>query len=394
MPTFVSFFIILLVAVIFSQLYSRMRIPWVVALIVGGIFIGPSGLGLFQFDATIDFLAQIGLVFLMFMAGLESKFSDTKNIQSKIILTTLLVGLVPAIVGLGVGYYFKSEWPAAILIGIIFMSSAIALLIPQFQSQKIIGTDLGKIIVNSVIVMDAASLILLSLFLQITNDSFSAWNLLFYPLILTILAVMMFIIPKIRWLTFEENYPEEQDLFEKELRFVILILIGFVVFFELVGLHAIIAGFFAGLILSQSMKSRILKAKLHAIGYGFFVPVFFVVVGASTDISIFWGGENFQSLFLVLSIIICLVLSKFASGFLSGKLGGLKAKESFFLGFAVIPQLSTSLAVAFLGFGQGIIDRDILSSVVALTIVTSILAPIAVGFIGKRLPEQQLITEQ
>lgn len=393
MPTFVSFFIILLVAVIFSQLFSRMRIPWVVTLIVGGIFIGPSGLDLFKFDTTIDFLAQIGLVFLMFMAGLESKFSDTKNVRSKIVLTTILVGLLPAIMGIGVGYYFKSEWPAAILIGIIFMSSAIALLIPQFQSQKIIDTDLGKIIVSSAIVMDAVSLILLSLFLQITNGVFSTWNLLFYPLILAILAILMFIVPKIRWLTFEEDYPEEQDLFEKELRFVILILIGFVVFFELIGLHAIIAGFFAGLVLSQSMKSRILKAKLHSIGYGFFVPVFFVVVGANTDISIFWSRGNPRALFLVLSIITCLVVSKFVSGFLSGKFGGFKTKESLFLGFAVMPQLSTSLAVAFLGFGQGIIDRDILSSIVALTIVTSILAPIAISLIGKKLPEQQLITE-
>ncbi|WKZ26703.1 MAG: cation:proton antiporter [Candidatus Paceibacterota bacterium] len=391
MPTFFSFFIILLVAVVFSQLFSKMRIPWVVALIVGGMAIGPSGLGLFELDATISFLAQIGLIFLMFMAGLESRFSDTAGIKSKIILIAIFIGLFPALVGIGIGFYSGAEWSASILIGIIFMSSAIALLIPQFQSQKIIGTDLGKTIVNAAIIIDAISLILLSIFLQSINDTLNFWNLIIYPLLLLAFAGFFHIVPKIRWLTFSEDYPEEQDLFEKELRFVILILIGSVVFFELVGLHAIVAGFFAGLILSRAMQSRLLKAKLHAVGYGFFVPVFFVVVGANTNISVFWEKGNYSSLFLATSIILGLLISKFISGFLAGKISKFNNRESVFLGVAVTPQLSTSLAVAFLGFGYGIISQELLSSIVALTITTSIIAPITINILSQRLQKKEVV---
>jgi len=363
-----------------------MRIPWVVALIVGGIVIGPSGLELFEPDATLDFLAQIGLVFLMFMTGLESRFSDTRGLRQRIVLTSIIIGIIPGIVGMGIGLFFDYDWSAVILLGIIFMSSAIALLIPQFQAQKIIGSELGKIIISAAIIIDALSLIFLSLFLQIATNTLTFWTLLLYPLVLALFAGLFWLVPKIRWLTFPEEYAEEQDLFEKELRFVILILIGFVVVFELIGLHAIVAGFFAGLILSQSMKSRLLKAKLHAVGYGFFIPVFFVIIGANTDISLFWQKTT---AILALSIIVGLTTSKFVSGWLSGRLLKFNNQESIFLGAAVIPQLSTPLAVAFLGFGQGFLDQKLLSSIVALTIVTSIIAPIATSIIGRRLKTQQ-----
>ena len=90
MPEFFSFFIILLAAVLFSNLFARMRVPWVVALIAGGVIIGPYGLGLFEPDPTINFLAGIGLVFLMFMAGLETKLSDIRGLKGKIFTIAFL----------------------------------------------------------------------------------------------------------------------------------------------------------------------------------------------------------------------------------------------------------------------------------------------------------------
>jgi Kef-type K+ transport system membrane component KefB len=386
MQEFFPFFIILLVAVVFSQLFLRMKIPWVVALIFGGIIVGPNGIGWFQTDNTIDFLAEIGLVMLMFMAGVESKLTDMKGLKKRVAIIALLIGILPTLVGVTVTTALGYDWTTSILMGIIFMSSAIALLIPSFEQHNIMNSDLGKVVVASAIIVDAFSLILLSVFLQFANGTPTLGSILIYPLALALLGVFAWIIPKIRWIALSD-IKGNGDIFEKELRFTLLTLVSLVVFFEFVGLHAIIAGFFAGMILSKSMGSTLLHAKLHAISYGFFIPVFFVVVGASTDLSVFTDG--LRPLLVMLAVVSSSALSKFASGWLAGRLTDFSYRSSAFIGVSVTPHLSTALAVAFLGFGEGLLTQELLSSVIGLTVVTSVLSPIFVNLIGRKIVTQK-----
>ncbi len=388
MQAFFPFFIILLVAVVFSQIFLRMRIPWVVSLIVGGMVVGPNGFGWFAPDSTIDFLATIGLVFLMFMAGLESKLSDVRGIKGKIALVASFVGLLPTVIGIAVALSLGYPLATAVLVGIIFMSSAIALLVPTLQEHRIIDSTLGKTVVASAIIIDAISLLLLSVFLQVaTTESGTLDSLLIYPFAFLVLGLFAWVLPKMRWVALSGIEKDQEDLFERELRFTVMILIGLVVFFEFVGLHAIIAGFFAGMILSKSMANSLLKAKLHAISYGFFVPVFFVMVGASTDVGVFF--EGIDALLIMFAVIGSLVASKFVGGYLGGRLAGFTHQQSEFIGFAVMPQLSTALAVAFLGYGAGILDQALLSAIVGLAIVTSIISPIFVNMLGRKIVIQK-----
>lgn len=374
MLPFESFFLILLAAMAFTQLFTRMRIPWVVALIVGGMIAGPSVLGWFETDATLNFLANIGLIFLMFMAGLESPLSSVKGIAKKIALTSSFIGLIPAFVGLVIVMAFGYSLVTALLIAILFMSSAVALLIPQFHKHKLFNSEIGKLIIISAVTVDIISLVLLSVYLQAMGTGFSLGTLTTYIVILGGVYAMMWAVPRLRWLTLSEDYAEEHDLYEKELRFIILILIGFVVFFELAGLHAIVAAFFAGLVLAGSVKSQLIKAKLHALSYGFFVPIFFVVVGATVDLKVF--VESWNTILLTVMIVGGLIASKFFSGYGAGKLLGYNKIESSFIGVSVMPQLSTTLAVAFLGFGQGLLPAELLASVIAMVIITPVVAPI------------------
>ncbi|MEX0918453.1 MAG: cation:proton antiporter [Candidatus Paceibacterota bacterium] len=386
MQEFVSFFVVLLAAVLFSQLFSRMRVPWVVALIAGGIIIGPHGLELFQSNQTIDFLASIGLVFLMFMAGLETHFLAGGPKVRSVAIIACLSGLIPGLIGFAIALAFGYSLIVAIMLGIVFMSSSVALLVPTLEAKNLLSSPLSRVVLAGAVTIDAVSLILLSLFLQFIDPAFQPAILLWYPVFVLFLLILAWVIPRLR-LVFT-SFPEEQDLFEQELRFIILILVGLVVFFELIGMHAIIAGFFAGLILSRSIKSRILKAKLHAIGYGFFIPVFFVVLGANTNMTVFFNAFNIIALAGV--IILGSITAKIFSGFLAGRIIGFNYRESLFMGVATMPSLSTHLAIAFLGFGQGLFDEALLASIVALIIVTSTVTPILVNYLGGRLVSQQV----
>ncbi|MCA1806711.1 MAG: cation:proton antiporter [Actinobacteria bacterium] len=118
-----------------------------------------------------------------------------------------------------------------------------------------------------------------------------------------------------------------------------------------------------------------------------FIPVFFVVVGSSTDLSVF--GDGLRPLLVMLAVISSLVISKFVSGWMAGRLADFDTRSSAFIGVSVIPQLSTALAVAFLGFGEGLLTQELLSSVIGLTIVTSVLSPILVNIIGRKIVTQK-----
>jgi Kef-type K+ transport system membrane component KefB len=381
MQEFYPFFLVIFAAVLFSTVFHRFHVPWVIALILGGIAIGPHGLGVLESNATLDFIAQIGLVFLMFMAGLEVKFSTFQESKNDIWMISLFNGAIPFVIGFGIGYLFGYGFISSMLLGIIFISSSIAVIIPSLEASGLIGVRLGKSIVAAAILEDAASLVLLSILLQTLDPITSLPLPIFYLLLLFSLIALRWMLPKIQWFFVSGKY-SERDLFQQELRTVFVILIGTVIIFELLGLHPIIAGFFAGFVLSGSIASETLKDKLRTISYGLFIPTFFIILGMKTDISVFARKEGV--LLITTIVVFGSMVSKFIGGWIGGKLSGFTSRESALIGASTIPQLSTTLAVVFTGVELGLLRQELISPMVILSIVTVFVAPILMRMIGTR----------
>jgi Kef-type K+ transport system membrane component KefB len=376
---FLPFFLILLATVLFAAAFRRFHLPWVLALITAGVVIGPYGLELAAVTPTLGFLSQIGLIFLMFMAGLETKFDSFKKLKYDIGWLSALNSLIPLTAGIALGYWFDFSLTASLLIGIIFMSSSIAVIIPTLESLNLIHTRLGKSIVSSTIIEDVMSLILLSILLQSVNPLTALPLPSFYFLLALIMAGFAYGLPKIRALI--PQHRDEKDLFESEVRLIFALMIGVVVTFELLGLHPIIAGFFAGLVLSDSIKSEILIEKLRTMSYGIFIPVFFVVIGMETNIGIL--NESASVLGLIVTIVCVSIFTKFASGWIGGKIIGFKNKDSAIIGLATIPQLSTTLAVVFTAVETGLLPEELIAAMVVLSIVTTLIAPIGLRILAR-----------
>lgn len=369
---FLPFFLVLLTGILFSVAFRKFHLPWVLALIASGILLGPHGFSWVEITPSIAFIGQIGLIFLMFMAGLEVKLSSFKEFRSGIAWLSVLNAAIPFAVGYGIGIFFGFPPLSSMLLGIIFMSSSIAVIIPTLESTGLIGTKLGKSIVSATIVQDIASLLFLSVLLQ-TIDPITALPLpSFYILLIFVLIAFRYGLPRIRNLIPIRR--DEKDLFESEVRIIVAMLIGVVVIFELLGLHPIIAGFFTGLVLSDSIKSDIVMDKLRTISYGIFIPVFFVIIGMQTDIAVFvQSGAN---LGLVVTVIIGSMLAKFGSGWIGARISGFRNSDALTVGIATIPQLSTTLAVVFTAVELGLLRNELISAMVALSVITTIVAPI------------------
>lgn len=383
MQLFLPFFLVLFAGVFFSTVFRRMHLPYVVALIIGGILIGPYVLGILELNDTVTFIGDIGLIFLMFMAGLETRLGSLKNLKGKLLFLSFLNGYIPFAVGIMIGFWFGYDTLTTILIGTIFISSSIAVIVPSLEQNGLLDKPLGRSILSITIIQDVASLIVLSIVFQNINPTTPLPLPLFYLLLVVSLVIFRMAFPVLHRMT-HNLYSSDSAGYEKELHVIFVILIGTVVVFELLGLHSIIAGFFAGLVLSDSIQSNIIKNKLRTISYGLFIPVFFVVVGAETDITVFLKAG--QAWYLAIAIIIGSMLSKTLSGTLGAWAMGYTKNESRLFGYASVPQLSTTLAVAFIARSFDIFDDKLLTSVIMLSIVTTLFAPIMVGRAIKLLP--------
>lgn len=375
MPELFSFLIVILAGVVFSALFNRLHLPWVVALLVAGIAIGPHGIGLLEPTETLETLADIGLIFLMFMAGLETRLSGIRELKRDIGKLFLVNGFVPFAVGVGIGFAVGLNTVPALLLGAIFISSSIAVVIPAFEENRLLHIRLGRTVIGATIVADIFSLILLSVILQTTEQVANFPLFLFYPLAFIALVAIRWGVPLLKNIIVPKA-GQGKDLFEQELRYVFAVLIGTVILFEVLGLHSIIAGFFAGLILSDFITSEILKQKLHAISYGIFIPIFFVIIGSKTNLRALADAP--EAIVLVLVIVGGSLLAKFTSGWLGGRWIGFSSKQSVLVGVATMPQLSTTLAVASAALALGLFEDQMLAAIIALSIVSTLVAPILI----------------
>jgi Kef-type K+ transport system membrane component KefB len=381
------FFVILAVGLVLSEFFRRLHLPWSIALIIGGIIIGPTGLGIFHPNTTFSFLGEVGLVFLVFIAGLETKLSTLRKIGKGIAILAFLNSVIPFFVGWLIATSFGYPLIPALLLGAIFTSSSVAVIVPSLEATRFMHTRLGKSVLAAAIIEDIVSFVLLSILLQ-SNQQLTPLPLpAFYFLLFAALLFLRLLIPKVERLLARE-IKEQRDLFEQELRLVFVMIVGIVLLFQSLGLHAVIAGFFAGLVLSDTIKSDLLREKLHTLSYGLFIPIFFVLLGTQVNIHVFTAIPG--AALAAAAIIGASLAAKFSTGFVGGLLNRFTVRQSAFVGSATLPQLSTAVAVASLSIPLRL-DERLTASIIALSVVTALVGPLLMRLLARHTSKREIL---
>lgn len=384
MDYLIFFLILMAAAFVLPEFAKKIHIPYVTSIIIAGMIIGPFGLNLLNLGEAAVIFASLGAIFLMFTAGLEVKLSHLKKIKEKVVLLAIINGLIPFFVGYFVTSLFGYGHIVSLFIGIIFISSSIGIIIPSLKESKLIDTSFGKSIVSSAVFEDTTSLLLMAILLQFVSPTSFIPIPLYVIIIIISLAVLIVFLPRIeKYFIMRKKETQLEDVFERELRFTFIVLIATALFLEFLGMHAIIAGFFVGVILSDIIKHRMVHHKIHTISYGIFIPIFFLMVGMRTDMGLLFSAH--QNILITFTILFSLILSKFFSGWIGGRVIGHRSMESAIIGVATIPQLSTTLVVALAGFELAIIDDVLISAIIVLSVVTTLLSPVLVKILHGRM---------
>ena len=378
------FSLVLFIILLAPILLNRIRIPGIIGLIVSGIIIGPEGLNLLEKSLFVDVFSTIGLLYIMFIAGLELDLNEFKVTKNKSFIFGFLTFAIPLGIGLPVCYYLlQFDFNASLLTSSMFATHTLVTypIVSKLGVSKNIAV---AITVGGTILTDTAVLILLAVILGSHEGGLTQefWIRLVVSLIL-FSAFMFLVIPRIAKWFFKTLESEKYSHYI----FVLSVVFFSAFLAEIAGLESIIGAFVAGLALNKLIPhSSALMNRIEYIGNSLFIPFFLISVGMIVDIGVILSGP--MALIIAGTLTVVAIFGKWLAAFFTQLIFGFsKGQRKLIFGLSSAHAAAT-LAVILVGYKAGILDSNILNGTVVLILVTCIVASFATESAAKMIIQE------
>ncbi|PXY84646.1 cation:proton antiporter [Lactobacillus melliventris] len=365
--------VILLATLIGGQFSARLKLPAVVGELLAGIIVGPAVLNLVQPTEIIKVLSDIGVIFLMFLAGLDSDLKTLKRLLRPSVLVAGFGMIVPIIIAYFTGILFAFSQVESLFLGLTFSATSVSISVAVLQEMGRIQGKEGMTILGAAVADDLLSILLLSIVSGLTGVSEPGSNkdkdlilsLLTQAAFLILLVfVSVYVIPRLINLSQRLTLPVPETL----VAMIIVVLASWGA--EKVGLSNVIGAFFAGLALNRTSAQKTLKKNFTVIGYSSFIPIFFVSIGLNMSIK---GILNDFILFFVL--VIGSVFSKLVGAGLGAKIAGFSNSSALLVGTGMVSRGEMALVVAQMGLTNHLLAPAAYSTVIGAIIMTTVVSP-------------------
>ena len=380
----------------------RLGQPAVLGELSAGVILGPSVLNMFGWDYlsapaledTTLTLAGLGVVFLMFLAGLETDLAEVNKVRKVAFLAGAMGVVFPLALGTAVTLPFDFTMKEAIFAGIILSATSVSISARTLMELGVLQGRQGISILAAAVIDDVFVILILSFFVAFAVESGDGGGgtaevlliigrvLLFF---IVALIVGLFVLPPLaRW---SANASMSEGVIATAL--VVILLSAW--FSEYVGEVAMITGaFLAGIFLRRTDVHSIINDKMHTIAYGFFVPIFFVGVGLSADAGNFEGSD----VLLLIAITAIAVASKIVGSGLGARLAGESTRSSVQIGVGMVSRGEVGLIVATVGLNQGLVDTNLFSVMVLMVLATTLITPILLKIVFSGDQEVEHLEEE
>jgi monovalent cation:H+ antiporter-2, CPA2 family len=381
----ISLLVVVTVAFVTPILLHRLKlnyIPVVVAEIIMGLVIGKSGFNVVHEDMWLSTLSTLGFIFLMFLSGLEIDFTaftggkknktlpnGKKEPNTFLVSTIIFIGIFIISLLLSYLFVFAGFIDNAFLMTLIISTISLGVVVPTLKEAHLMKSNIGQIILLVAVIADLATMILLAIFVSIYDPGQgNTWLLL----ILFAAGVVLYFVGK-RF----KNRPLLESMSKGTVqigtRAVFMLIIVLVGLSETVGAENILGAFLAGVLVSLLSPNQELIHKLDSFGYGFLIPIFFVMIGVELDVWSLFADKKL--LLLIPLLLVGLLLSKIVPVYL------LKiwydSKTVLASGFLLTSTLSLVIAAATIGERMEVISPEMSGTLILVAVITSIFTPIA-----------------
>lgn len=370
----VGFFLIVMAIILVTPLLSeRLKLPGIIGIIVGGMLIGPHGLGLLEDNDRIQFLSTIGLVYLMFSAGLEVDINQFMKVRTRAFVFGIITFIFPQAMGMGLGAILGLDWLGMVLLGSAFASHTL-IAFPILTKLGVTRNEAVAVTAGATVLTDIGAFIVLAVVLGAKSGggiSFAYFaQLLLLLLIFT--AVIILGLPRLgKWVF--------QKLTGRAVEFQFVIVALFVAAFtaELIGVHEVVGAFLAGLAVN-SMLPRHSPVAGHVlfIGESFFIPVFLLYSGLITDPLTFLNSP--QTIWIAAGVTVVAYLSKLIAAWITAKIYAYTNSEFWTVYGLSHAQAAVTIPTLVIGLETGLFDSTLFNAAILMILLTSITSPLLV----------------
>jgi len=375
------FSIILAIILISPVLLKRLRIPGIIGLILSGLLVGPHGLNLIEKNAAIDLFSTIGLLYIMFIAGLELDINEFRKNRNKSLVFGSLTFLLPLIVGFPVCYYLLGfDFWASLLTSSMFSTHTLVAY-PIVSRLGVSKNRAVAITVGGTILTDTAVLLLLAIILSSSKGSIGpAFWIQLIAALAVFTVIMFYVIPRIAAWFFKKLESERHS------HYIFVLLVVFIAAFlaEMAGVEPIIGAFVSGLVLNRLIPhTSVLMNRIEFIGNALFIPFFLISVGMLVDLGVLLNGPAALVIAAVLTAVA--LLGKWLAALTTKIIYSFSSEEGNLIFGLSSSHAAATLAVILVGFREGLLDENILNGTIILILVTCVVASFVTERSGKAL---------
>jgi len=379
------FALVLFIILIFPTLFKKLRLPEIIGLILAGVAVGPNGFNLLSQDVGLSIFSQTGLLYLMFLAGLEINVKEFLKNKTPSIAFGFLTFTLPFVsTGLLFYYVFNLSFIASLLISSMVASHTLVAypIVGRFGINR---NRVINVIVGGTIIADTLALLILAVVSESAKGQLDyVFWIRFAGYFIFFLFLVFVIIPRLsKW--FFKNYDGESGT---EYLFVLSMVFLSAVVAEFAHIESIIGAFFAGLALSKHIpQSSPLMNRIEFIGNTIFIPFFLITVGMLADLNVL--SHSFPMLILIIALILISVFSKYLAAFVTQKIFRFTKPERNLIFGLSTARAASAIAIILVGFKLNLVDESIMNATIILILFSTLISSFVTQNSAKKIAIKQ-----
>lgn len=378
--------LILLSTKVLGLVTKKFQMPQVVGALLAGIVLGPACLNILHETDFIGQMSELGVIVLMFTAGLETDIGELKKTGKVSFLVAIMGVVVPLIAGFFIAMIFNNGQVAAgdvnpilqnIFIGVILTATSVSITVETLKEMGKLSSKAGNTILGAALIDDILGVVALTVVTGLADSTVNVWVVL-------LKIVLFFIFAGISGYLFYVVFNKMVSRYHKDMRrfvivaFVFCLLLSFFAE-ELFGVADITGAFIAGLIISNTEKTRYINSRFETLSYILLSPIFFASIGIKVEI----GTMTVDLMIFTIILLIVAILTKILGCAAGAKLFGYTTNESIQVGTGMVSRGEVALIVANKGIAVGLMNPNFLAPVVIVVVVTTIITPILLKVVFK-----------
>lgn len=378
--------LILISTKVLGLLCKAVHLPEVVGALLAGVILGPSALGLMSMEGDtgtlLTYVAEMGVIFLMFSAGLDTDLKELKaNIGASFV--TALIGVIVPLIGGMIGYalYFGEDLSnydqmlQSLFVGVVLTATSVSITVETLREMGRLSGKVGMTILGAAIIDDILGMVVLAVVSSMKDTSVKPTTVLIKIVLYFVLILILFMVTSRLEFAIEKNdHKRRVAIFAIAFCFILAYVseIGF-------GIADITGAYFAGVMLCQSKIRDYVDVKIHDVSTVFFSCIFFASVGLKVTL----GGLTLKVWMFAVILTLIAIISKMVGCGLGAKICKFTWKESLQTGVGMISRGEVALIVAEKGRQVGLISEDLFAPIILVVIVTTLITPILLKVVFK-----------